>query len=510
MATMTEHDDLREATTGGPARSPSDLAVWRQRDLGWEALVEEARRIGPDPALVAIGDDDLEREVCTIAAQLAALTARWLGLLSELVVRGIWADQGARTPAQWLSWRLGMAPSTAREHVRIALRLRELPRVREAFAAGVLSYSKVRAITRIAIPELEDLLLRWADNATGAQLERIAADLRATRRAVEDGGDVAEPGDDAHYGWRERSHADGTVTISLRCPAEEAAELRARLERRLDLAAEDAETREGVHTATSGSGDVRDEVSGDGPNPPEPPRHRTADLVRELLHVVVCAGDGEPSDTSGLDRHTLVLHAPAEALRGGDEPGIVAVDDPRRQLRAMDRRVLRRLACEAGIVLAAVDERGSPIGIGRRDRRLTVTLRRALRLRDRTCRFPGCDATRHLHGHHVHHWADGGPTDLDNLVLLCAHHHRFVHEHGWDIEVRPDGLHRFRRRDGGPVDHRQTIGPAHAPSPVAPPDDPDALRPSYCEIPLPPGSRDVIAAVLDQELRHLAPDLIAA
>ncbi|MFW5933317.1 MAG: DUF222 domain-containing protein [Actinomycetota bacterium] len=465
-------------------RPPGDRAVWEQHDLDWEALVDEARRLGPDPTLEALGDDDLEHDVCTVAAQLAALTARWLDLLCELVVRGIWADQGARTPAQWLSWRIGLAPATAREHVRVALRLRELPKVRAAFAAGTLSYSKVRAITRIAVPEVEDLVLRWADQATGAQLERVAADFRRSRRAAEQP-EVpdADQADAAGYRWDERSHADGTMTITLRCPVEEGVELRARLERRLDLAA------------------TTDEHAG---------QHRgTAALVRELLDVVVgCAAD-EPLDTSGLDRHTLVLHAPVAALQGGDEPDIVAVDDPRGRVRVLDRRTLRRLACDAGIVLTAVDEAGSPLDVGRRDRRLSAALRRAVHLRDQTCRFPGCDASRHLHAHHVRHWADGGPTDLGNLALLCSHHHRFVHDRGYDIEVRPDGGHRFTRPDGRTVPRHRSFGPAEGTIPIVRPNDPDTLRPRDCEVSLPRGSRDVIVSVLDQQLRRLAPDLQA-
>jgi len=145
------------------SRGLGDRAAWSQRDLTWEELVEEARRLGPDPTFGDVTDHDLEHDVCAVAAEVAALTARWLDLLCELVVRGIWADQGARTPAQWLSWKVGLAPSTARDHVRVAVRLRELPRVREAFARGELSYSKVRAITRVAVPEIEELLLRWAD-----------------------------------------------------------------------------------------------------------------------------------------------------------------------------------------------------------------------------------------------------------------------------------------------------------------------------------------------------------
>ena len=446
------------------ARTLSDRAIWQQRDLDWENLVDEARRLGPDPALTTVPDAELEQDLCGVASQLAALTARWLDLLCELVVRGIWADQGARTPAQWLSWRVGVAPSTAREHVRIALRLRELPRIRAAFAAGELSYSKVRAMTRIAVPEIEEMVLTWAGVSTAAQLERIAADFRLTRRGAlgwQEG--VAgrqtprDPdADDPRYRWSRRTLPDGTMEIRVRCPVEEGAELCAALDRRLDAQAED-----------------------------------------------------RPVDTSGLDRHTLVLHAPVEELAGQDVPDPVPVDDDHGRMRSMSRSTLRRLACEAGLVLVATDDRGSPIDLGRRDRRLSAALRRALRLRDRTCRFPGCHATRHLHAHHVHHWADGGPTDLDNLVLVCSHHHRFVHEHRWDIEVSRDGVHRFRPPDGRVVETRAPApsSPSDAPLPAG---DGTKLRPHDVDLRFPRSQRDIIVSVLHQEIARLAPDLAAA
>lgn len=95
--------------------------------------------------------------------------------------------------------------------------------------------------------------------------------------------------------------------------------------------------------------------------------------------------------------------------------------------------VLARLTCDAQLRVAGIDGDGHPADIGRRSREVPADLRRALLLRDRHCRFPGCHQTRGLHAHHVVHWAAGGPTDLANLVLLCAHHHRFVHDAGWTL-----------------------------------------------------------------------------
>jgi hypothetical protein len=147
----------------------------------WLPLVERAASLDPDPDLAHLSDADLERDLRDTAARIAALTCQWLTQVTEFVVRGLWADQGARTPGQWLSWACSMAPGTAREHIRVGLALRELPLVRERFAAGTLSYSKVRAITRVATPESQEMLLHIADSAPAADLERI---IKGARRQL--------------------------------------------------------------------------------------------------------------------------------------------------------------------------------------------------------------------------------------------------------------------------------------------------------------------------------------
>jgi hypothetical protein len=472
-------------------RVASDVAAWTQRDLRWEELLEEARRIGRDPRLEHLSDTDLEAGVCDVGAQLAAMTCRWLSFVSEFVVRGIWADQGARTPAQWLSWKAGVAPATAREHVRVALRLRELPAIHEAFGAGRISYSKVRALTRFAVAELEDLLLRWARNATAAELEQIAANFRSKQR-----GRSAQhrDGTAASYGWTQRMETDDTMLINLRLPIEEGVELRERLERRL-------------YVAASREADPVRAVAA----PQEPAevvyRATPADLVQELLHTVLEADLERAADTSGLDRHTLVVQLPGSALTA--EGAAVPVRDAGGRMRAMDPRVLRRLACEAGVVVATTDDHGTPMDLGRRSRRVSAALRRAVHLRDRACTFPGCQTTRNLHAHHVEHWADGGPTDLRNLVLLCAAHHRFVHDRALRIEVAADGRHRFSPPGGPPIPRGvETEADSEGLDLVATgPHPTDALRPAHWDG---PGSadHDTILAVLEQEFARLAPDLV--
>lgn len=100
----------------------------------------------------------------------------------------------------------------------------------------------------------------------------------------------------------------------------------------------------------------------------------------------------------------------------------------------LPRAALRRLTCDVDLRVAGIGGDGHPADIGRRSRQVSADLRRALHLRDRHCRFPGCHTTRGLHAHHVWHWGEGGPTDLANLLLLCGHHHRVVHDRGWTLQ----------------------------------------------------------------------------
>ena len=107
----------------------------------------------------------------------------------------------------------------------------------------------------------------------------------------------------------------------------------------------------------------------------------------------------------------------------------------------------RRLGCDGALVGVVQGDKGEPLAVGRRTRAVPAAIRRALRVRDGGCRFPGCDRSRFTHAHHIRHWADGGETNLDNLVTLCSQHHRLVHEGGYGVRMR-DGEIEFTRPNG--------------------------------------------------------------
>ena len=413
----------------------------------WTNLWEQARAIGPDPDLADLSDEQVEEQVRSGAARIAALTCQWLVHVTELVVRGIWAEDGQSTPGVWLSWRVGVAPATAREYVRVGLALRTAPKIRDRFAAGTLSYSKVRAITRVAAPQTEDMLLDLADAAPAGALERIIAGCRhqlADRERWAD--DPPTPGDVDPRDFQRLERDPDTVEYRVRVSAADAAAFDARIDRLVDLAdrADHQPTLQAVADPTDEEDDEPVHV---------PIAARRAQALCDALATAVASG---PPDRSGDDDHLVVLHVDAAELAAAvradqaeDAGGSVSAEaTPERRRRVVTGRgrstslapsAITRLACTADLRLAGIDDaddpRGHPADIGRRSRRVPPDLRRALVLRDRHCRFPGCHRTHRLHAHHVWHWALGGPTDLDNLLLVCSFHHRFVHDAHWQLHA---------------------------------------------------------------------------
>jgi len=155
----------------------------------------------------------------------------------------------------------------------------------------------------------------------------------------------------------------------------------------------------------------------------------------------------------------VVVHVDAAVLADPAQPGQSVLEDGAR----VSAETSQRLACDASRVVMRHDEDGRLVEVGARTRTIPPALRRALQHRDRGCRFPGCGVSNGQ-GHHIHHWAQGGPTTLSNLSILCRRHHRAVHEEGFQVARGPDGALRFRRPDGHPL--------PEVPLPAAVPGDP--------------------------------------
>ncbi len=162
---------------------------------------------------------ELEREICELAAHIAVATCRWLLLLAEFDSRDGWAECGLKSCAHWLSWKCSIALGVAREKVRVAHRLEELPLVREAFSRGELSYCKVRALTRAATPETEEGLLEIARHATGAQLEKLIRCYSSALSASLGSAQRQQELRHLRWSWNE----DGSLRVEGRLPADDGA-----------------------------------------------------------------------------------------------------------------------------------------------------------------------------------------------------------------------------------------------------------------------------------------------
>jgi hypothetical protein len=540
----------------------------------------------------------LGEKIATFAAKLDVATHALITQLREFDEHEGWADAEMPTCAHWLSWRTGIGLNAAREKVRVARALGELRLVDKLFGKGKLSFSKVRAITRVATPASEQDFIDIALNATALQVERLCGAYRRThedknapkpkpkryvRRSKTFGGmeriEMQLPPEEAKIVWdalmsamdandepgkdeREASNLEG-ATAGTDAPAEEGAHEEApegapHVERATqggqaatadvtaetrepttadvtaetrepttaDITAETrepttadvtaetrepttvdvtavtrepttAQVREAPGTTDAPVGEHEGQASdGDGPLQAELGRGsdetaergcgsartsaETSDRERDVRddhvstepheHADECcvrapalpANDWEALEEARADAmvdlaraylklrpqtlgsgYELVVITTQERLeKGVNEVGAVMRDGT-----PLPLEVARMLACDSARVNVTADQTGALLDVGRSTRTIPPAIGRALWLRDGCCRAPGCGRRRHLQAHHIQHWADGGPTCMANLILLCNQHHKAVHEGRLFVEIR-DGKVVFRNAHG--------------------------------------------------------------
>jgi hypothetical protein len=369
---------------------------------------------------------ELENEIASVSAHINAATFRLIEMLREFDELAGWS--GWPTAAHWLQWRCGYSLGAARERFRVARALPGLPQIQEAFRSGKLSFAQVRAVIRIATPANEATVLMWAQHSTASQMERFA---RLYRRYGENAAAMNQHRERSFTSWEED---DGMVSFRIRLPAEQAAVVLKAVE---------------AAKASLEGHDREDDISAERPPSPwdDPPAHPDEDVSAEtrraMADALVRVAESwlEPDRRPRSLAEKYQVHVHLDLRRDADGP----VADP--DAPALAEETIRRLGCEAGLVPVLHD--GEEIlSVGRKTRAVPPAIRRALRLRDRGCRFPGCTHTRHVDAHHVRHWADGGETKLSNLVELCGQHHRLLHEGGYGLRVTDDGALVFTRPDG--------------------------------------------------------------
>jgi hypothetical protein len=284
--------------------------------------------------------------------------------------------------------------------------------MRSALGSGTLSIDKVLELCRYATPETEHRLISWAKRVTPATIRRAADVATAPDREETIESDKSRHLD---YWWTD----DGRrLWLEGSWPSEQGAVIATALDRM--------------------AGRLPDIVDDDED---EPPSFDTSLAMRRADALVALASHRIAEDADA-DRATVVVHVDAETL--GSDHGGAEIEGG----GVVGAETARRLACDGRIEFALHDCCGRTVGVDRAARSPSAWLVRQLRHRDRGCTFPGCDARWFLHAHHIWHWGKGGPTDLDNLVLVCTFHHKLVHEYGWQVELDSRDVVTWRRRDG--------------------------------------------------------------
>ena len=343
----------------------------------------------PDGGEVAsMSNEDIMGRLDVLFRHKAAVEGAIVTLLGEVDRRAAYRDEGATAAAPWVVERFGVSTTTARAYADVAERAWDLPHLTASLSEGEISFDKLRAVSDMATPETEREVLDQARDCSVRQLVELAR--RSEAGASEDRAVADHERRFVRFNDRHR-----TVTAQL--PAESYAEVRSCLEGRARRVPTDGET---------------------------PWDQRVCDA---LLQVIRSSGGSSSSSP-----YFVVAHVPLAALIGesGEATqlaGELEGDD------LISFETVRRIACDATIAIAVDDDVGHTMFEGRARRDPTDAQRREIRRRDRHCRFPGCTNATFTNAHHVKGWKPDGRTDIDNLALLCVHHHHRVHHGQWTM-----------------------------------------------------------------------------
>ena len=374
---------------------------------------------GVAAAASSVSLEELEAQITELAGHLNAAHYRWLTLIAEFDRRQGWSDGRLASCAHWLNFKCGLNLGAAREKVRVAHALKTLPHIAAAMARGELSYSKVRALSRVACAATEENLLMIALHGTAHHVETIVRHYRRAQQAEQLSREARQQANRSLHYWYDE---DGSLVIKARLPA---------LGGAMVVKALEAAMQEVPSTELCVAFDEEEPLSF---------QERRADALAMLGESYLRR---RTDSSSSADRYQVVVHVDAETLKE-QTAGRCHID----QGPSIPAETVRRVACDSSLVQILETEHGAPLDVGRKTRSIPPAIRRALNARDAGCCFPGCTYQRYLDAHHVEHWADGGETKLSNLVTLCRWHHRLVHEGGIVVVPRDSEGWRFLKPDG--------------------------------------------------------------
>ncbi len=362
-----------------------------------------------------LSTSELMEEAAETSRHLASLAGRIVLLAAELDRREGWRAEGATSLEAWLSQRCNVATATARAWSHVGTRLFDLPKLADGLCAGALSFDQVRAVVDAATPESEHSYVAQASECSVRQLGELAkADAAASASATAQRSNAAN-----EHVTRSVRFNDAARTMVAQLPEASYAEVRAGLEVSARGVSSDGETRWDQRLADALVSIVR-AGSGRGRRP----------TPRKAQNEDTPATEVTPSP------YLVVAHVPLSTLTDDDNPQRGELE----HRGLIDADVARRLACDATLVVALDDDVGHTMYEGRARRDPTPAQRRELWRRDRHCRFPGCANAIFVNPHHIKWWKrDRGRTNLDNLALLCEHHHNLVHSKSWRLSGDGNG-----------------------------------------------------------------------
>ena len=372
---------------------------------GWTGRLRDLR----SESVEELADVTLSEDLEALRRLIDALELEFSRRLRVFERRRAFASEGAASAVSWLRARCRMSAGAAAQQVEVARQLPELPQAEQALRDGEIGFHHAAVIARSAadigadrVRTVEATLVEAARKLDPGRLRLVTRHLR---HCADPDGALTAANDDHAHRWLHLSQTyDGVFVVDGKLDAEGGALLKAAINA-LD---------------TPCKSDDRSAAQ------------RRADALVELATRQLQAG--ELPAVAGQRPH-LTVAASVETLRAqsGAPAGELSWAGP------VVAETVRRIACDAAVSKVTVDTHGYPLDVGRTVRTIPPAIRRALVIRDRGCRFPGCDRPPEwTDGHHLKHWADGGETRLDNLVLLCRRHHRQVHEHGWRLSRNPD------------------------------------------------------------------------
>jgi Domain of unknown function (DUF222)/HNH endonuclease len=410
-------------------------------------LVQRTDSPAPSPTLTRPRRETLDRleaQITELWGHLTAATYCFLALVAEFDRNTAYIRHMLPSTAHWLNWQCGIGMIAAREKVRVARALESLPEIRAGFASGEFSYSKVRAMTRVATPANEAVLAGIARHGTASHVEKLVRKYRWTQRRDAEKNAQSQHLNRSVYWYFDEND---TFVLNARLPPEVGALVAQALQ-----AADDVLRERRLR-------DERDELRPHvDVNELAWSRISTAhtanraDALRLVAEAFLAMRSEETEATSSADRFQVVVHVDQAVLT---QNGEATDSEPHRAELdcgpALALETVRRLGCDGTVIGVLEGRDGEPLNIGRKTRSIPPAIKRALRARDGGCRFPGCDRTRFCDGHHIKHWANGGETKLDNLVTLCGFHHRLLHEGGFGVTVTDGGVFVFTRPDGSRI-----------------------------------------------------------